>query len=204
MLAELQAPVQAVDYIDYETFLTQYDSQFAEWVDGRVILMSPISVFHDEVQIFLIRLLAEYVEERDLGRVLQVPFQMRLRDVRRGREPDLSFVRKANAARLTRTYIDGPADLAIEIVSPESEVRDREAKFLEYQIGGVGEYWIIDPDARQAEFYQLEQGHYVRKAPDAAGVYRASAVEGFWLDVNWLWQQPMPKLREVLRQYETA
>jgi Uma2 family endonuclease len=204
MLAELQAPVQAVDYIDYETFLTQYDSQFAEWVDGRVILMSPISIFHDEMQEFLSILLHDYVEERDLGRVLRAPFQMRLRDVRRGREPDLSFVSKANAARLTRTYIDGPADLAIEIVSPESEVRDREAKFLEYQIGGVGEYWIIDPDARRAESYQLEQGHYVGKAPDAAGVYRASAVEGFWLDVNWLWQQPMPKLREVLRQYETA
>jgi Uma2 family endonuclease len=113
-------------------------------------------------------------------------------------------VSKENAARLTRTYIDGPADVAIEIVSPESEVRDREAKFLEYQIGGVREYWIIDPDTRHAEFYQLEQGHYVRKTPDAASIYRAVVVEGFWLNVNWLWQQPMPKLREVLRQYEVA
>jgi len=43
---------------------------------------------------------------------------------------------------LKHTYPDGPADLAIEIVSEESRLRDRGEKFAEYEVGGVKEYWI--------------------------------------------------------------
>lgn len=37
-----------------------------------------------------------------------------------GREPDLLFVSKGHLHRLKETYLEGPADLIIEIVSAES------------------------------------------------------------------------------------
>ncbi|HEV7128352.1 MAG TPA: Uma2 family endonuclease, partial [Ktedonobacterales bacterium] len=127
-----------------------------------------------------------------LGVIVIPPFQMKLPDSS-GREPDLIFVAQAHLGRLTRTYLDEPADLAVELVSPESLKRDREEKFAEYQRGGVSEYWILDPDLQQAEFYQLEaQGVYQRIALDAQGIYRAQAMPGFWLNVAWLWQNPLP------------
>ncbi|MDW8290080.1 MAG: Uma2 family endonuclease, partial [Armatimonadota bacterium] len=72
-----------------------------------------------------------------------------------GRSPDILFVSQQNLHRLKPTYLDGPADLVVEIISPESEERDRTQKFSEYERGGVREYWLIDPEKRLAEFYVL-------------------------------------------------
>lgn len=46
---------------------------------------------------------------------------------------------------MKETYLDGPADLVVGIVSPDSVGRDRGEKFYEYAQGGVPEYWLIDP-----------------------------------------------------------
>ena len=35
---------------------------------------------------------------------------------------------------------------------------------------------------------------------DAQGRYRSQVVDGFWLQVGWLWQDPLPLEEEVLRQ----
>ncbi|MEZ5301901.1 MAG: Uma2 family endonuclease [Verrucomicrobiales bacterium] len=72
-----------------------------------------------------------------------------------GREPDIIFVASENLGRIKNAFLDGPADLAVEVISPESQGRDRGDKFYEYQAGGVREYWIIDPERQVAEFYRL-------------------------------------------------
>ncbi len=74
-----------------------------------------------------------------------------------GREPDVLFIANDHLDRLKPPYLDGPADLVIEIISPESVKRYRGRKFFEYQAGGVAEYWLIDPAVQVAEFYQLAQ-----------------------------------------------
>lgn len=62
-----------------------------------------------------------------------------------GREPDLLFLARENLDRLKAPYLEGPADLAVEIVSSESRLRDRGEKLAEYEAGGVREDWILDP-----------------------------------------------------------
>lgn len=111
------------------------------------------------------------------------------------------FVAKEHVNRLTETYLDGPADVAIEIVSPESGPRDRGEKYYEYEAAGVREYWLIDPDCQHAEFYRLNaQKRYDLIPLDAQGVYRSEVIPGFWLKVSWLWQKPLPRLLEVLKE----
>jgi Uma2 family endonuclease len=182
--------------MSYDEFLVWADSRHAEWVDGEVILMSPVSKRHQAVLGFLYKLLDTFVEERGLGTVLTAPFQMKLQN---GREPDLLFVSNDHLERLTRTYLDGPADLAVEIISPESAGRDRGEKFYEYAQGGVREYWLLDPLTPWAEFYRLERGHYRLAFAGQSGVYEADVLPGFWLEVGWLWQEPLPKMLDVLR-----
>src|SRR5262249_52820138 len=46
-----------------------------------------------------------------------------------GGEPDVLFVPAAHLDRLKPTYLDGPPDLTVEIVSPESAGPDRGDKF---------------------------------------------------------------------------
>lgn len=189
--------------ITYEEFLAQADEDvYAEWVDGEVIEMSPASDKHQDVVGFLAPLFRLWVEAHDFGVVRLAPFQMKTGPDLPGREPDILFVSKENLPRLKKAHLDGPADLAVEVISPESRSRDRGAKFYEYEQGGVREYWLIDPIRRQGEFYQLkEDGIYRLAAADSNGIYHSRVLDGLWLRVEWLWQEPMPLLMDVLREW---
>jgi Uma2 family endonuclease len=174
---------------------------WAEWEDGKVIFLSPASFGHQKIVGFLATLLHLFLEERDMGEVLTAPFSMWLPVSKRVREPDILVVLKENLDRIKKNFLDGPADLVIEIVSEDSMLRDRGTKFAEYELDGVKEYWLIDPDREQADFFVLgEGGRFERKLPDRRGFYHSAVLKGFRLNVNWLWQSPLPKVSEVLRK----
>lgn len=188
--------------ISYEDFLAWCDEDtWAEWVDGDVIMVSPASRRHQDIVRFLVNLLSLHVESHDLGTILIAPFQMKLGEDMPGREPDLLYVASAHLDRLGNTYLDGPADMVVEIISEESIGRDRGEKFVEYEAAGVSEYWLIDPIREQAEFYRIgADNHYHPVPPDDDGIYYSEAVESFWLRVSWLWQDPLPPVLEVCRE----
>lgn len=188
--------------MSYEEFLEWCDEDtWAEWVDGEVQMVSPVSDRHQDLSGFLESILRVFVETHDLGVIRTAPFQMRLEAIRRGREPDLLFVAHENRHRLTPNYLDGPADAVIEIVSPESIACDRGDKFVEYEAVGVREYWLIDPLRRQAEFYlRGEDEHYHPIFVGVDGIFRSTVLKGFSLKVDTLWQQPLPKVATVLKE----
>jgi Uma2 family endonuclease len=186
----------------YEEFLDWHpDHGLAEWVNGEGVLMPPPSLQHQDVIAFLSSLLRWFVESRDAGKVFFSPLQMRLKTS--GREPDILFVAKEHQGRFRRLYIDGPADLVVEVISPGGRSRDRVEKFREYQQAGISEYWLVDPMRKEAEFYALgEDGAYRSIPVGSDGVFRSHVLEGFWLRVEWLWQDPLPLLSEVLKAWE--
>jgi Uma2 family endonuclease len=97
-----------------------------------------------------------------------------------------------HADRLKETYFDGPADIVVEVLSPESEQRDRSIKFVEYEAGGVPEYWLVDPLRKEAYFYLLGgDGRYHLASISPDGVFRSRTLEGFWLKIDWLWRVPL-------------
>jgi len=186
-------------FMSYEQFLDWTDDKtHAEWIDGVVQLMAPVADGHQDISGFLAALLRLRAEQRNAGRVLTAPFQMRLSTIARGREPDILFVDQSRLDRILRTYLDGPADLAIEIVSPESVLRDRGEKYGEYETAGVREYWIIDPDSRRADFFSLVDGRYERIPVAEDGIIHSSVFPDFWIAVEWLWQRPMPRILDVV------
>ena len=190
--------------MSYEEFLAQADEDIpAEWVDGEVILMSPPSERHQNLAGFLAALLRYFVEAHQLGVILTAPFQMKLEARPSGREPDILFISQERLDLLKDTYLDGAADLAVEIISPESCARDRGDKFYEYEQGGVREYWLIDPIRKQAEFYQLGSDHIYKIVPVGEdGIFRSSVLKGLQLKVDWLWQEPLPSLISVLKEWK--
>jgi len=133
------------------------------------------------------------------------PFLMKTGPDLPARIPDILFVAKENLSRLNDNLLDRPADLVIEILSPESRSRDRGEKFYEYEQGGVREYWLVDPERRRAEFYQRDtEGTFRPVLPDADGVYRSVVLTGLYLRVAWLWQKPLPTPLSVLREWGLA
>lgn len=188
----------------YEEFLLwDGENQHVEWVDGEVVLMPPISGQHNDVGTYLIRLLGEFVEHFPVGVIRTDPFQMKTGPDLPGRAPDILFVANRNLRRLHRLYMEGPADLVIEIISPGSRTIDRVHKFREYERGGVREYWLIDPEGRRIEFYRRGRDGLFRAVPVGQdGVFRSTAMKGLWIKVDWLWATP--PLSSVRREWQLA
>jgi Uma2 family endonuclease len=185
--------------ISFEEFLDWCDGETrAEWVDGRVVLMSPESDSHEWLVGFLGPVLRIYVRERNLGRVFGSNFVMKMDAEPSGRVPDLFFItRERLKEHVKRTHFEGAADLAIEVVSPDSVERDEDEKFREYAKAGVREYWLINPMRQAAAFFELTRGRYER-LPVEDGVVRSRVVDGFYLRIDWLWE--IPSTVDVLRE----
>jgi Uma2 family endonuclease len=182
--------------MSYEEFLAEIDEdQHAEWVNGEAIIFMPPETRHQRIVKFLLVLLDLFVEHFNLGEVLQAPFEMKASPEGSGREPDLLFVAREHQNRLTDKKLVGPADLIIEVISPESVYRDRSDKFDEYEAAGVLEYWLVDARSgkENASFWVLDAAGRYRAVPiDEDGVYYSTVIPEFWFNVNWLWQDPRP------------
>ena len=190
--------------MSYEDFLRLVDEDaHAEWVDGEVIIFMPPSARHQILAFWLSRVIATYADFFDLGMVLPAPFEMRARPGGSAREPDILFVAWEHLDRLTPQRLIGPADLVVEVISPESVRRDQVEKRREYAAVGVTEYWLIDPrpSVTPLVIYRLgEAGDYLPVAPDAAGHYASGVLPGFWLDPAWLRQERLPQPLAIMQQ----
>ncbi|HEV7221200.1 MAG TPA: Uma2 family endonuclease [Pirellulales bacterium] len=174
----------------------------AEWVDGRVIVMSPANTAHARLTTFLMNVLSIFVQDRGLGEVFGPELMTRL-GPRSRRVPDLMFVAKERLQNLRPNHLEGAPDLAMEIVSPDSVERDWREKYDDYQAAGVREYWVIDPANQRVEAYRLVDGAYQRLAHDQGRV-ASSVLGGFYLREEWLWRAELPKVRDVLQEIESA
>lgn len=185
MIAQME---RRPDWISYEDFLAAVaEGTRAEWVDGEIVYMTPQTDRHLLISGFLFKVLSGFVERKELGGlVAQAGFQVKLG--RSGREPDVFYLAPEHMDRFRRTFVDGPVDLAVEVISPESRVRDRGDKFREYAQGGVREYWIIDPDAETIDVYRLSRSttYELVSLGDPPRV-TSQVIPGLWIDPAWLW-----------------
>lgn len=174
--------------MSYEEFLEWADEDLlTEWVDGEVVIATSSSDRDLVIREFLHNVLRIFVGINKRG--ISGRFQMKLE--RSGREPDLLFVATEHLDRLKSSHLDGPADMVVEVSSPESVGRDRGEKFFEYERAGIPEYWLVDPLRQWAEFYTLgESGHYQPAALGAQGIFHSTVIKGFWLRIEWLWHPP--------------
>ena len=180
------------------------DKTHAEWVDGEVIVMSPVSDLHGDLNSWLTSLVRLFIEQKDLGVVRGPEVQIRLASQRRRREPDLLFVAKDRTEILHPNHVEGAPDLIVEIVSPESVSRDWREKYLEYETGGVREYWVIDPLAKRAEAYTISEDGRYRALAEVEGKIASVVPPGFYIRPQWLWQRPLPKVVDALRKMGIA
>ena len=192
------ATVPGVRMSEGEFVAWAFDHVDAEWVDGEVVLMAPANDEHDDLEKWLIALLYQFTEARAPG-FLRGNMFVRFPRRRRQRVPDLMFISAANRKRIRPTYIDGAPDLIVEIVSPDSRNRDRRDKYLDYEAGGVREYWIVDPLLKTLDVYALRGRKYEEVA--LHGDKLASRVlPGFFLRPSWFFGKSRPRVAQVLKE----
>src|SRR5205807_888249 len=100
-----------------------------------------------------------YLKSRKIGRIYQdVDTVFETYQVRR---PDILYFSNSRLHLIGDKAMEGPPDLAVEVISPSSGAIDRKDKFRQYENAGVEYYWIIDPRPRSIEGFHLVSGKYV-------------------------------------------
>jgi Uma2 family endonuclease len=175
------------------------DDQKADLIAGVIYMASPDNTDANALFVWLIGLLHDFAELRDLGKVYGSRVAFRL-DKRNGPEPDIGFVRKKRLHLVEKEYVNGPPDLAVEIVSPESVERDYKKKRRQYEDAGVPEYWIIDEELRRVTLLRLDQRGRYREVRLRKGAFQSRVLPGFWLRPEWLWGERRPRKVDVLKE----
>lgn len=190
--------------VSFEEYLERFAGMHCELVEGNVIKMSPVHERHDKLVRYEVLLLEAYFALNPIGEIRQDPFVMSSLPELPKRQPDIQIILGDNRVHLKPTFMDGPADICIEVSSPGTEDVDRGEKFIEYEKGGVGEYWIFDPLRREALFYKLNvDGMYSPQTVDANGNYQTPLLPGLLVHVPTLWIDPLPNFFAIGQAVQT-
>ncbi|WP_055694942.1 Uma2 family endonuclease [Streptomyces prasinopilosus] len=137
-------PVPPVDGYTVDDLFTLPDlPPHTELIDGSLVFVSPQRRFHFLVIDLLVNGLRgslgpEFSVEREMTVIL---------DQRNGLEPDVSVVRADAVTGLDQTSFHArDVLLAVEVVSPESEARDRMTEPHKYAIAAIPNYWRVEQD----------------------------------------------------------
>lgn len=76
--------------------------------------------------------------------------------------PDLLIVCKP----ITKTFLDFPPGLVVEILSESTSMKDRNVKYPKYEEEGIPYYLMVDTDIKTIEVYSLTSSLYQRQPLD--------------------------------------
>ena len=170
--------------LTYEDYAKTPDDERYELLDGELVFMPSPNATHQRILGRLWLALYTWVMEQRLGEVFVAPFDVVL-SATNTVQPDILFISNARARILTEPNVQGAPDLVIEILSPSDPNRDRVRKRAIYERHGVGEYWLVDPNAREITVLLLGDGGY-----ETAGIYAAGdtltspTLQGFEIEVG--------------------
>ena len=172
--------------LTYEDYAELPDDERCELIDGELIPMPSPSVFH-QLLIFSIGVpLREFVKRLSLGEVVPSPIDVIL-SATNVVQPDLIFVSNERSHIIAEANIRGAPDLAIEIISPSTERRDRIVKRNLYARHGVKEYWLVDPYAKTITVLILGADGYSAYAVFGEGdILTSPTLPGFALNLSEL------------------
>lgn len=159
------------------------DDMKVEFINGEIIVHSPVKKEHTDATGLLYKLLDTYVDIHQLGYVGYEKVMTAL--TRNDYEPDVVFFKQEKAAQFKKGHWKYPApDLVVEVLCTGTEHRDRGIKSQDYAAHKVEEYWIIDPIEETIEQYFLEGEEYKLHLKLEEGMIRSKAAQGFVIPVR--------------------
>ena len=154
----------------------------AELAYGVLRVADAPAVRHQRVVRELTIRLSALTTERGLGEILPAPSDVVLdRDLHLVVQPDVLFVSAARR-RIVGDRVEGPPDLAIEVLSPNPRVGTVEEKVTWFARYGVRECWLVDLTRRQIAVLTFGDGHVSGRAVfDSEEPIRSGVLEGLSL-----------------------
>jgi Uma2 family endonuclease len=160
-----------------EEFMRRYSNEGPfEIIEGEIIPMTLQITHSGRIAVRLLRALADYVDQHEVGEVFrEVPFVMSADSnwVAGSRVPDVMFV---SAGRMTELAANDPdwknkplalvPDLAVEVSSPTDSHASVEKKIARYLDDGVRLVWLIEPETQTVTIYTPGSKQLTRLSAD--------------------------------------
>lgn len=163
-------PLASKKYYTIHDIYELPEGERAELIEGDIFYMAAPSRKHQDIVSFFTKIIGNYIDEKEGDcRVYPAPFAVFLKTEEEDSEytnyvePDISVI--CDSKRLDDKGCKGAPDWIIEIVSPASRKMDYYLKLTLYQMNGVREYWIVDPERKIVIVYDFEH-------MSPAGLYR--------------------------------
>jgi Uma2 family endonuclease len=163
-MAETIATTKQFTLEEYLAYDDGTDKRY-ELVNGELIEMPSESDLNNQIAIYLIGILMQVIPIRLLRRWTEVVVSGSRATTR---VPDLLVLTEELAAALAGTSRSivmadmPPPALAVEVVSPGKDNKDRDYRYKrsEYAARGIAEYWIVDSESAQVVVLTLVDGLY--------------------------------------------
>lgn len=175
-------PLQG-DWTETDYFTLPDTNRLIELSEGELIMPPHPTETHQRVVLSLVLAFQSFVEAHNLGVLRFAPLPVRLWPDKI-REPDILYVSHAHADRIDEQAY-GPPDLVVEVISASTRRTDRIEKFVEYARAGIGEYWLVDPEAQSIEVFVLEHDAYTLLVKAVSGEkVHSKLLDGFEVAVD--------------------
>ena len=169
-----------------------------ELLDGMLVIHLPASFMHENIFSFLLTVLKLYTEQNALGTVIGSRFSMKISELW-APEPDIMFIAKNNPSQINETFLNGPASVVFEILSPSTRKEDIQKKLPQYLCAGVEEIWIIDPINQKVEIHSSENIFSYLENDWAISI----VIHGFKIKPSWLWNSEIIPILDALNEINT-
>jgi len=177
------------------------DEVKAEFINGEVVIHSPVKLEHNDASTNLHDLLSVFIKKNKCG---YLGFdKVMIECTRNSYEPDLCFFQNKKSQHFKQGQsIFPPADLVVEVLSKSTAKNDRGIKFQDYAENNIREYWIIDPVKETVEQYRLDEtGTYELIHKSGKGHIKCEVVEGFEIPIRAIFdtEENLKVLGEILK-----
>lgn len=183
------------DYIIYKPDVSEKefweianeDSNY-ELIDGVLVIHSPASEEQESIFSYLNQIIGFYLAETNLGKIYGSRFVMRLSKTWNP-EPDLLVILSNNYENIKENYLEGPADLVIEILSKATKDMDLNKKIPNFLKFGVKEMWIIDPFQKSISIHSKERNLINYLDSKSNTIIDSQILPKINFQVRWLWNR---------------
>jgi Uma2 family endonuclease len=164
------------------------DDMKVEFINGEIVVHSPVKKEHTDVTGALYQLLRPFVLIAKLGWVGYEKVMSAF--TRNDYEPDVVFFGNEKSDNFQTGQWKYPVpDFVVEVLSEGTEHRDRGIKFKDFESHGVLEYWIIDPVNETVEQYFLQDGKFKLHLKIDQGMIKSRVIKGFAIDVRAIFDE---------------
>jgi Uma2 family endonuclease len=183
MVAKLQSALELERQKRIKFYDDIDDDMKVEFINGEIIVHSPVKKEHTDATGFLFQLLNPFVRIAKLGYVGYEKVMSAF--TRNDYEPDVVFFDNEKADSFKKGMWKYPVpDFVVEVLSDGTENRDRGIKFNDYEAHGVLEYWIIDVQDETVEQYFLQEGKFKLHLKAGQGNITSRTIKGFSIDIR--------------------